>query len=88
MLSVPDFVSQLWRKIDFLQSYETKSGTESMGSRLHNLYLVDGFLLLPANNLFDDLTISLYKPACTEMKKEESVDNNYQYHQLWYVSHL
>ena len=30
--SVPDFVSQLWRKI---QSCETKSGTESLGSRLH-----------------------------------------------------
>ena len=36
-LSVPDFVSQLWRKIGglgFLQSCETKSGTESLGSRL------------------------------------------------------
>ena len=51
-LSVPDFVLQLWRKIDeprlsipdlscsfgeksiFLQSCETKSGTESLDSRL------------------------------------------------------
>ena len=29
-LSIPDFVSQLWRKI----GCETKSGTESLGSRL------------------------------------------------------
>ena len=34
-LSVLDFVSQLWRKTDFLQSCKTKSGTESLGSRLH-----------------------------------------------------
>ena len=31
-LSVPDSVSQLWR--NFLQSCETESGTESLGSRL------------------------------------------------------
>ena len=34
-LSVPDFVSQLW----FLQSCETKSGMESLGSRLFNLHV-------------------------------------------------
>ena len=34
-LSVPDFVSQLWRKIGFLQCCETKSGTESLDSRLY-----------------------------------------------------
>ena len=37
-LSVPDFVSQLWNPI-FLRSCETKSGTESLGSRLHQGYL-------------------------------------------------
>ena len=36
-LSVPDFVSQLWRKVG---SSETKSGTENLGSRLEICDLV------------------------------------------------
>ena len=33
-----------------------------------SIYLVDGFLLLPTNNLFNDLTVSLHKPACRKIK--------------------
>ena len=39
-LSVPDFVHSFGEKSDFLQSCETKSETESLGSRLSSLYVV------------------------------------------------
>ena len=60
-LSVLDFVSQLWRKI-FLQSCETKSGMESLGSRLEERFT--GQMVYITDNT-DKLFLS--REACVDL---------------------